>query len=206
MKELKKVTEKYNWDELDFTGKIGLKEFKIFEKKNPDIGLVVRTYDLETKMITKLGLTNKMNCKRAELFLYDDHFSAIWNPSRLMSAQCRKHKEATRFHDYCDNNFSSQNALNNHMSFCKDHSFITVKYLEQDAGTENPLKLKFKNTKKMVRHPIMITAEFESLLLKVNEKHGKNTTRFQVHKASCDGMYIYRFDSKNKYFKFTSPN
>ena len=167
--------------------------------------VILQHYTLWSGMITKLLLINKMNCLRAELFLYDDHFSTIRDTSQLLSAEIGKRGHAKYFCDYCDNGLSSQEELNKHMMYCKDHSFITVKYLPRNKEGGVPL-VKFKNTIKMVCHPIMITADFESLLLKVNEKHGENTTRFQVHKASCVGMYIPRFDGKNEYFTFCGPN
>ena len=198
-------TEKYKWGDIHFDDKVGIKQLKVFEKNNPDIGLVLRTIDPDSGLITKLWLTSKMNCEhRADLFLYDGHFSCVRNKSHQLSAQMSS-GHAKYFCEYCNNAFSTHAVMTDHMRNCKDHDFITVKYPER-ARDGNVPKLYFKYMKKLVRHPIMITADFEALLLDTQSKHGKNTTRYQIHKASCVGMHITRFDGRNQYLEFTGPN
>ena len=119
-----------------------------------------------------------------------------------MYAQLSKKRCQKYFCEYCDNACGTLKLLNEHKRFCQDYSYITTCYPKKEEDGSPPI-LEFKNYKNSQQHPIMIMGDTEALLIKVSVDEKEQKTFVQnIHKASCVGMYVNRFDGKNSYFEF----
>lgn len=89
-KELKSQAGKYNWEGLGFPTKV--KDIHKFEKNN-NINANVFSYDDDTKKVYTLRLSKMGNREHVNLFLYDEHYGAVKDLSRLVSSQLSKRNQ-----------------------------------------------------------------------------------------------------------------
>jgi len=116
------------------------------------------------------------------LFVTDgdnSHYIYISNFSRLIRKQKTSHTEKVVFCKRCFTSFdnkrnkyklSGQAALNRHKLICGAHKPILPEMPKEGEC------LQFEALQKTVRHPFVIYADFEALLVKTDEEKGKNTT------------------------------
>ncbi|KAL4091251.1 hypothetical protein QTP88_025973 [Uroleucon formosanum] len=107
--------------------------------------------------------------------------------------QKTEHKESIIFCKRCFSSFDNQPlkntlygqaALDQHQLICGAYKPILPQM--PDAGTI----LEFDGWSKTQRHPIVIYADFEALLVKCKESKGKNTSAFQKHEPMSYGVFI----------------
>jgi len=194
---------KYNFDGMSFP--TPLSDIPKFEKNNSSVSINI--YGFEKKFqpppklpkyeIFPLRVVENEKPDHFDLLLVTDkdnvHFTYISNFSRLISSQKNRHDGRLLFCKRCFTSFdmqrlkfklSGQEALNRHKLICGTHKPIFPKMPE--PGT----MLDFEGWSKTQRHPIVIYADFEALLEKVNEQRGKKTTVIQKHKPMSYGFLV----------------
>ena len=116
-KKLLELEDELNWDGIDFDERVGIPQFKIFEKNNPDVKLIVRVIEPDTGLITKHFMSkDTARTKPADLFLSNDgngseHFSVMKNTVRFLRSQMdRNDGHLLLICDFCDNCFTTEGA------------------------------------------------------------------------------------------------
>jgi len=194
---------KYNFDNISFP--TPLHQVKTFEKKNSNVS--VNVYGLEkhfqpprkfpTYKVFPLKVVDEEKPDHFDLLLITDgdntHYTYISNFSRLVRSQKTKHESQNNFCKRCFTSFDRQNhkyklsgeaALEQHKLICGTHKPI-LPQMPADGTV-----LQFDAWKKTQRHPIVIYADFEALLVKTDEKYGNKTTAFQKHSPMSYGFVI----------------
>ncbi|KAF0715930.1 Uncharacterized protein FWK35_00026208 [Aphis craccivora] len=177
--------ERYNFSDLSFP--TPLHQVKIFERNNPHVS--VNVYGIEKQFqppkvvkyqVFPLKVVDEEKPEHFDLLLisYEDnnHFNSF----------ARKRpdiKDKQFFVNVASRHLMADKAgLAQHKLVCGTHKPILPQMPE--PGT----MLEFTEWKKTQRHPIVIYANFEALLKKIDEKIGEKTTAFQNHEAMS-----YRF-------------
>ncbi|KAL4099018.1 hypothetical protein QTP88_023519 [Uroleucon formosanum] len=192
------LEEKYNFSDLTFPTPVT--EIKNFEKNNLNTSVNVFGLKQENNkkhIIYPLKVVDEEKKDHFDLLLITDgdksHFTYISNFSRLVRAQKTEHKESIIFCKRCFSSFDNQPlkntlygqaALDQHQLICGAYKPILPQM--PDAGTI----LEFDGWSKTQRHPIVIYADFEALLVKCKESKGKNTSAFQKHEPMSYGVFI----------------
>ncbi|KAE9540697.1 hypothetical protein AGLY_003942 [Aphis glycines] len=195
---------KYNFDGISFP--TPLSDISKFEKNNPNV--TVNVYGLDKKLqpprkyptyeVYPLRVADEEKANHFDLLLVTDdesgsHYIYISNFSRLIRSQKTGHKEKVVFCKRCFTSFddrrhkyklSGQEALTQHKLICGAHKLILPMMPEE--GTV----LEFNAWQNAQRHPIVIYADFEALLVKTDEMKGKNTTIIQKHRPMSYGLIV----------------
>jgi hypothetical protein len=142
-----------------------------------------------TYKVFPLKVVNEEKEEHFDLILITDneisHYIYISDFSRLVRSQKTMHKESVVFCKWCFTSFdhrvkhklSGQAALDEHLKICGSHK--TILPAMPIEGTT----IKFEAWSKSQRHPIVIYADFEALLVKIEKKkvkrqqHIKNINR-----------------------------
>uniref|UniRef100_A0A2S2Q9M7 DNA-directed DNA polymerase n=2 Tax=Sipha flava TaxID=143950 RepID=A0A2S2Q9M7_9HEMI len=194
---------KYNFDGISFP--TPLSDISKFEKYNPNV--TVNVYGLDKKFqpprkyptyeVYPLRVSDEEKANHFDLLSVTDdensHYIYIANFSRLIRSQKTHHESQAIFCKRCFTSFHKQNlkhklsgqaALEHHRLICGPHKPILPKMPED--GTV----LEFNAWQNAQRHPIVIYADFEALLVKTDEEKGDNTTIIQKHRPMSYGLIV----------------
>ncbi|XP_060859702.1 uncharacterized protein LOC132936907 [Metopolophium dirhodum] len=125
------------------------------------------------------------------------HYIYISNFSRLIRSQSSKHKDSRVFCKRCFTSFdcrelkyrkNGQAGLDDHMKICGAHKPILPEMPKEGECID------FKAWKNTVRHPLVIYADFEALLVKMEEKKGRSTEIIQKHDPMSYGFLVKASD------------
>ena len=198
---------KYNFDGISFP--TPLSDIGKFEKNNNNVSINVYSLDKKfqaprkypTYEVYPLRVKDEEKPNHFDLLLLTDgdnsHYVYISNFSRLVRNQKTRHNGSVIFCKRCFTSFDNQNlkyklsgqaALNQHKLICGEHKPILPEMPKEGECVE------FKAWKKTQRHPIVIYADFESLLVKTEEKRGDRTTVIQKHEAMSYGFLVKASD------------
>ncbi len=190
--ELKKQTEKYNWEGVSFPTK--LTEIKIWEKNN-NFNVNVFSYDETEKEIytSRLGELKEPD-DTINLYLRDDnHYCVIRDLNRLVSSQLNKTGHAKDLCLRCLNFFrkpskkdredpDKKSTLEKHMEICSGEKLQHVVYPKPGDTVQ------FRNYERLHDVPFVVYADFESFVspLDVEEKDPTKsyTVQYQSHVPS----------------------
>ena len=200
--DLKKYENDLNFKEINFPVKV--KDIQKFENNNPDLpGINVFSVNDNNK-IYPLRI-NKKDCQKLiDLFLYSEdekqHYSLIKNFSRLVRSQITKDTtRKLRICKKCLTNFTKENLLEKHISYCSKNETVAVK-----MPTKNFI-LKFKNHFKKLPLPFVIYADFECFTIPINSCQPNTNKSFsqcyQKHEPSGYRLYIKAMDGMKVDFK-----
>ncbi|CAI6356064.1 unnamed protein product [Macrosiphum euphorbiae] len=203
----RKHADKYNFNGLTFT--TPLSDINKFEKNNNNVSINV--YGLEKKFqipklpryeVYPLRVVDEEKPNFDLLLVTDDdensHYVYISNFSRLVRRQKTKHAERVvfckRFFTSFDDRrhkykLSGQEALNQHKLICGEHTPILPEMPKEGDCTE------FKAWNKTQRHPIVIYADFETILTKTDEKKGAKTRILHRHEAMSYSLIVKASDN-----------
>ena len=156
----------YNWNDLEFPA--GHKDYSAFEQNNSKIALNILYVPYNTKEMlpSYISKHNKTGNIQANLLMITDnennwHYLAIKSISGLLHGIT-----STNHGDhYCLNCFHlyrTLNALKNHEKLCENHDYCNVKMPNDDNKYISSTLLKIS-----LRVPIVVYAEFECLLFKI---------------------------------------
>ncbi len=176
-----------NWSNIN--GRVSLKDVDKFEKNNKNIAITIIGVN-ENGNFVPLRITKNVEAKiEIDLLLIDIrdnwHYIYVKKFNRLLSMQYNKHKETTHFCKKCFHGFSSAERLKKHndigcISMQGSHIKLPNKYE----------KMEFKNFNHKFKEPIVIYADFESTLKKVNDSSNKNSVKKQKHVANSFGFLV----------------
>ena len=203
----KKHEGKYNFDGLTFP--TPLSDITKFEKNNSSVS--VNVYGIDRKIqppksprheVYPLRVVDEEKPDHFDLLLVKDdknsHYVYISNFSRIVRAQKTKHDERVVFCKRCFTSFddrrhkyklSGQEALNQHKLICGEHTPILPEMPKEGDCTE------FKAWNKTQRHPIVIYADFETILTKTDEKKGAKTRILHRHEAMSYSLIVKASDN-----------
>ncbi|CAH1110639.1 unnamed protein product [Psylliodes chrysocephalus] len=123
------------------------------------------------------------------------HYCWIKNLSRLINYQLNKNGHKKFICDRCLNYFFNENRL-------KDHSILCQKLNDYKITFPKEKVVKFKNFINKQKTPFIVYADFESMLLPINDKINIKTTKYQKHTAFSCGYYLKcDYDNSLSYFK-----
>ncbi|KAL4153079.1 hypothetical protein QTP88_000912 [Uroleucon formosanum] len=198
----KKHEDKYDFEGISFP--TPLSDIRKFEKNNNNVSINV--YGLEKKFqipkmpryeVYPLRVTEEEKTDHFDLLLVTDgdnsHYVYISDFSRLVRAQKTGHKESVVFCKRCFTSFANRNlkfklsgqeALNQHKLICGAHKPILPEMPKEGECLE------FEAWKKTQRHPIVIYADFETILMKTDEDKGDNTRVIHKHEAMSYGLIV----------------
>ncbi|XP_022160047.1 uncharacterized protein LOC111026302 [Myzus persicae] len=211
---LRRVGENYimHEDEYNFEGikfPTPMADIKIFEANNRGVSVNVYGLTLKTKNLKypkyevfPLRVIDEEKPNHFDLLLLSNasgaHYVYISNFSRLVSPQKNNHDGLQFFCKRCFTSFDKRSlkyklngeaALNNHKLICGPHKPILP---EMPKAGEC---VKFETWRSTQRHPIVIYADFEALLVKIDEKKGKKTTIVQRQEAMSYGFIVKASDN-----------
>ena len=190
--ELKKQTEKYNWEGISFPTK--LTEIKIWEKNN-NFNVNVFSYDETEKEIytSRLGELKEPD-ETINLYLHDDnHYCVIKVLNRLVSSHLNKTGHAKDLCLRCLKFFrkpskkdredpDKKSTLEKHMEICSGEKLQHVVYPKPGDTVQ------FRNYERLHDLPFVVYADFESFVspLDVEEKDPNKsyTVQYQNHVPS----------------------
>jgi hypothetical protein len=199
--------DKYSFEDISFP--TTLRDILKFEKNNLNVS--VNVYGLENKLqppkkfssyeVFPLKVVDNEKRDHFDLLLVTDnnntHYTYISNFSRLIRSQKTNHEGQVVFCKRCFSSFDKQNlkyklsgqaALEHHKLICGPHKPIRPK-MPADGEV-----LEFTAWQNTQRHPIVIYADFEALLIKSNERKGENTTIYQKHCPMSYGFLVKASD------------
>lgn len=203
----KQHDDKYNFNGISFP--TPLSDVKKFEYNNPTVS--VNVYGLDKKFqpprkyptyeVYPLRVVDEEKADHFDLLLVANesgsHYVYISNLSRLIRSQKTGHKESVVFCKRCFTSFDNRRykyklngreALTQHKLICGTHkSILPVIPKEGEC-------LEFEAWKKTQRHPIVIYADFETMLTKTDEDKGDNTKIIQKHEAMSYGLIVKASD------------
>ncbi|KAL4135021.1 hypothetical protein QTP88_006689 [Uroleucon formosanum] len=203
-KNYRKHEGKYIFDGISFP--TPLSDIKIFEKNNPFVSINIFGIEkriqppkkFPTYKIFPLRVVEDEKRDHFDLLLMTEndntHYIYISNFSRLIRSQKTRHTGSFIFCKRCFTSFdhrprkyqlSGQAALEQHKLICGSHKpILPVMPTEGDC-------LQFDAWRNTQRHPIVIYADFEALLLKTDgEKKGKNTDIIHKHEPMSFGIFV----------------
>ena len=106
---------------------------------------------------------------------FTQHYILIKSLDALLSSKNGFGK--TKHCERCLTGFSSQQLLDKHASICTNFHFQRI-HMPEPGKEDN---IKFKNIKNMLEYPIIIVADFECVLEKVNEQRTTNVNVLENH-------------------------
>ena len=176
--DLREQAEKFDWTDCKFP--MALDKITFFEKRN-DISVNVYQWK---ECACPLRITKEEKPFHVDLvFLtkdFENHFALIKNFSRFASSQVPGKGHTERFFcKRCLNSFPHKEGLENHKEICGDFAAAKV---ELPGG-----KCYFKNWERMMHVPVVVFADFESILkpcLEGNKTHEHIPCGFCFHLVS----------------------
>ena len=208
--KIKPFIYQYNWKEIDFPSHG--KDWKKLESNNKLIALNILYVPYNTEKIrhpykSKYSLTRE---NQVILLMITDgekwHYLAV----KSLSALFREITGNNHGDFYCLNCFQSyttENKLKNHKKVCENHDYCYVEMPEEDCKI-----LKYNQGEKSMRVPIIIYADLESLLEKMNTCRNNNEklsiNRINEHTPSGYSLFTHcSFDTtKNKLDYYRGKN
>ncbi|XP_063243245.1 uncharacterized protein LOC134542708 [Bacillus rossius redtenbacheri] len=193
----------FNFDGLDFPTPV--KQINVFERHNPTVSVNVYTLGEENKVVP-IRVVDEEKQQHFDLLLISDvdhkHYCLITDFSRLIRSQVTNHNERIYICKRCFKSFddqlrvtgmTGQQCLEQHRRYCVPHAPVRVEMPLPDKDG-NPPRLEFTNFHHMGKLPIVVYADFEAMLTKVDScQHDPNiayTEKYQKHEPYSYGIYI----------------
>ena len=173
------------------------KDIKQFEINNPNISVNIYGLDKKSVVTGPLYLTNTKKIIHVNLLYIEKngkgHYILIKDLIRLVRRQVTRYKGRVYLCDACLQFFSNETIYKTHN--CS--KILTIL-------PENNSILKFKNYERQQRINFIIYADFESLLINLNECYSNNTLTLKLHQPSSFAYYICcSYNSQlNKYVSY----
>ena len=172
-------------------------DIKRFEKQNPDISISILGYSKDER-IYPLRISKKENKRKHNIVLLlikdgnNSHYCLAKNLSALLSSQVNKHKSKLYFCLNCLNGFDEPEKLEKHKEYCDEEESIKINMPKPDTF------IKFKNYLHGERAPFTIYADFESLLIPINncepDPNKSYTNKYNKHEPVSFVYYIKSFN------------
>ena len=167
--KIKPFIDQYNWKEIDFPSHG--KDWKKFESNNKSIALNILHVPHNTKKIRHAS-NSKYNLTRENqviLLMITDgekwHYLAVKSLSTLFR-EITGNKHGNVYCLNCFQSYTTENKLKKHKKVCENHDYCYV-----EMPDEYNKILKYNKGQKSMRVPLIIIADLECLLEKMNTCH-----------------------------------
>ena len=180
--KIKPFINNYNWKDKEFPSHS--KDWRKFECNNKAIALNILFVPNNTKEIRQAYISehNDERDNQVNLLIITDgtsnwHYLAIKNISGLLRGITSNHNDDF----YCLNclhSYRTKSKLKKHEKICKNHDFCNLKMPDVDNNI-----LESKLGKKSLKHPFIIYADLECLLLKMNRCNNNPNMSYTTVKA-----------------------
>ena len=170
---LRPCENQYNWKGLEFP--LSIKKIDKFERNNPGIALNVLFSKKKSQNIYTVRRSehNMERKKRVNLLMIEDggkrHYTAIKNISRLLSKLNERTRRAYHYCINCLNGFRTASARDKHYEYCSSNGHVKAA-----MPTEEEKFFKFHDGQYQFKVPLMMYADFESILKPVDEQYRVN--------------------------------
>lgn len=189
------VSHKYNFSGLTYP--VALKDLPHFERNN--YGVSVNIFGLDDNLnVYPLRISHMELRDHTDLLFLKDgdvsHYVYIKDFAKLVSRQLRKKKRTSlvvckRCLNYIDKSKQSKpdEWLKEHTRLCGEYSEVRISLPSEHAAILN-----FKQTNQQYRVPVVVYADFESLLIPVNENQWNKEARvrYQEHMVSSFALVV----------------
>ena len=180
--KLKPFVNNYNWKDIEFPSHS--KDWRKFECNNKAIALNILYVPYKTKEMRQAYISehNDKRNNQVNLLMITDgasnwHYLAIKNLSGLLRGITSNHN-GDFYSLNCLHSYRSISKLKNHEKICKNHDFCNLKMPDVDNNI-----LESKPGKKSLKHPFIVYADLECLLLKTNTCHNNPNKSYTTVKA-----------------------
>ena len=180
--KLKLFINNYNWKDIEFPSRS--KDWRKFQCNNKAIALNILYVSYNTKEIRQAYISehNEERNNQVNLLMITDgtsnwHYLAIKNISGLLRGITSNH-QGDFYCLNCLHSYRKKSKLKKHEKICKNHDFCHLKI----PDAENNI-LKSKPGKKSLKHPFIIYADLECLLLKMNACNNNPNMSYTTAKA-----------------------
>lgn len=187
---------KFNFSGISFPTPI--KEISKFEKNNSDAS--VNVYGLDSKKtVYPLRITNEEKPNHFDLLYITrngvGHYCYISEFSRLIRSQLTTCTHKVSVCKRCFKHYQGPKRKLNLKTHVKDCSKLKPARILMPSEPNDDLSdssniLQFKNHHHSLKLPIVCYADFECLLIKVNEKTSKKTVVNNIHEPMSFGIYL----------------
>ncbi|XP_057316769.1 uncharacterized protein LOC130657785 [Hydractinia symbiolongicarpus] len=180
--KLQQYADQYNWEGLEFP--LDIKKIIKFENNNPKIAVNV-LYTSKTSSINILQRSD-YNAPRENqvnlLLITDDekmHYTCIKNLSRILGRGNSKDHKAMHFFLNCLEAFNYVESRDKHYKYSTNHEAV-----KNIMPKENEKLLKYADGHMQFKVPFAIYADFESLLIPVEDRKESKTIKLNKHVPS----------------------
>ncbi|KAF4529360.1 hypothetical protein B566_EDAN017372 [Ephemera danica] len=193
--------ERFDWTGVKFPS--SLKDVRKFEINNPSVSINIFALSTNDKLpeIFPIKVADKEKDQHIDLLALEHgenrHFAYIKNFDRLISSQLTNYNGQTLICKRCLSHHYSEEALGIHKKHCSKFPIARIELPQTRVGDDGqPIKpvIEFKNVEHSEKVPIVIYADFESYLPKVegcvNNPEKSSTTVVQEHIPISYGFYV----------------
>ncbi|RZF45535.1 hypothetical protein LSTR_LSTR005737 [Laodelphax striatellus] len=181
------LKSKFNFSKISFP--TPLKDVRIFEKLNPSVSINVYGLD-SSQNVYPLRLSEFIKRNHFDLLLLqkdtNTHWCYIKNLARLVVAQINKHKGKIHICKRCLTHFGRISAFESHERICKKKkkNDLFRAIMPKSNPTVGPPIMRFKNYQNQYSVPIVVYADFESILKPYHSSQPPLSTSFteKTHK------------------------
>ena len=120
------------------------------------------------------------------------HYVLIKDMSKLFASEISNNKEKKYFCKRCLMNFRSEEKLKEHKVLCNkcDKGYIKMPDICSFVYLKNWIR--------SMKHPMVMFADIESILIEINENHGGGTNRYQNHKMISYCILVQYINNKGQ--------
>ena len=190
---LNKYLKYLNVKRLSFP--VGLREIKFFEKDNSHLKIKINLYSYEfidsfNQTFIPLYISKIKACHTINILTYKNHYFFIKNFNRLFGS---KFGSFRKFCPNCITGFRNNDSLQIHLEICN-------KFKARKILMPKEKYYEFSDYRKLYRHEYLIFTDFESILVRENDKISKNTTVIEKH-IECTYSLVAVNDKSEVIFK-----
>ncbi|XP_057290793.1 uncharacterized protein LOC130613470 [Hydractinia symbiolongicarpus] len=178
--QMKPYVDHYNWDGMEFPTSI--KSIYKFEANNPDIAVNVLHIDGKRINILRRSVHNGRTKVVTLLLISNDkktHYTAVKSLSRHLGKETSKNRNAMHFCLNCLQGFPTIESRDKHYRYCTDHEAVKI-----TMPTEAEKWLYYRDGQQQFKVPFAIYADFESLLIPIEDARDTKTKRLSKHVPS----------------------
>ncbi|KAF4531544.1 hypothetical protein B566_EDAN015508 [Ephemera danica] len=187
--------ERFDWTDVKFPS--SFEDVRKFECNNPTVSINIYALSTNDKLpeVFPIKVAEKEKNRHIDLLVLENgenwHYAYIKNVDRLLSSQLTNYNGVTLICKRCLSHHYSEEALTIHKKHCSKFPIARIELPQTKVGEDGqPIKpiIAFKNVEHSEKLPIVIYADFESYLPKVqgcvNNPENSSTTVVQEHGSS----------------------
>ncbi|KAF4529586.1 hypothetical protein B566_EDAN016543 [Ephemera danica] len=193
--------QRFDWTDVKFPSSI--EDVRKFECNNPTVSINIYALSTNDKLpeVFPIKVAEREKNHHIDLLVLENgknrHYTYFKNFDRLLSSQLTNYNGVTLICKRCLSHHYSEEALPIHKKHCSKFPIARIELPQTKVGEDGqPIKpvIAFKNVEHSEKLPIVIYADFESYLPKVqgcvNNPENSSTTVVQEHIPISYGFYV----------------